>query len=142
MHYPECAGLPRGVFLISARDEQGARAIYGSPGRLQPVDAVAVTYRYAAPAAALQKPFRARGGTAFVAVLRGEVASDNPDLFVGVGTDPVAAPTCRPQIADAGVPETCRVTIEGGDRDVFVTTQGGGFGSNLGLTVVYVPAGG
>jgi hypothetical protein len=148
MHYPECRGQERGTFAISSRDEWGVVALYGSPGRVQPVDAVATTYRYATSGSPensfLNKPFRARGGSTFVAVLKGADGSIDPNLVVSFSPDAADEPECAPALVAAGVPEACRVTIRGADRDVYVGTQvvGGDFNVALALTVVYVPADG
>jgi serine protease len=149
MAYPECGGYAPGQFAVSLADEQGAAAVYGAPGRWQPQGAVPVAYRYELIGISrgslqpLNNAFTARRGTYFVAVMKGASVVDQPNLFVNIGSDPVAgSATCEPQI-DSESPETCRIRVpDDRDVDIRVAYQAGGVGStpsNFGLSIVYVP---
>lgn len=146
MTYPECGGYEPGQFAISATDAEGAVAIYGSPGHLQPDNATATTYRYelfGIPGGVINPfntPFIVRGGSTFVAVLKGATNADQPNLYVNRGdkAQPGTA-ECEPSVENDS-PETCRIEVPPGpNAEVFVSYQVGGNQGSLGLTIVYVP---
>ncbi len=149
MAYPECGGYPPGQFRISRSDELGAQAIYGAPGRQQPIGGETVTYRFdlsGTPTTfdTLNQPLRARAGSVFVAVLKGRTFLDSPNLYVNLDTEAaVGKSICQPPIDFDDMPETCRILIPPGvDRDVWIGYQAGSGGApraDLGLTVVYMP---
>lgn len=151
MAYPECiVGSDTGT-VISPDDEVGALALYGSPGRIQPGGAVPVSWRgqfeatEAGELTPVDEPFRVRGGTTFVAVLKGESDIGQPILYANVGSPPERSQgsTC----VSGGpftTPGVCRIEIAT-DTDVYVGVgaQGNDPSSarQLALSVAYVPAG-
>ncbi|HEU4535639.1 MAG TPA: M57 family metalloprotease, partial [Polyangiaceae bacterium] len=150
MTYPECLGDPQTQYLISPADEDGALALYGSPGRLQPGGAVPVAWRrfvegVGASPEPVGRALRARRGTTFVAVLRGQPIVDLPNLFVNVGAPAAAgASTCQPALEN-DTPEVCRVAIAADrDEDVYIAVSSGDAArsATFGLYVAYVPASG
>jgi serine protease len=148
MAYPECGGFISGQFKISDVDELGVVAIYGSPGRRQPDGSATVVDRIdlglVSGFSPLNVPFTVRGGSTFVATLRGGSTADFPNLYVSVGAEPsTTAADCAPNV-DNDSPETCRIEIPPGPNvEVRVAYQpgGGSAEARFGLTAVYVPGG-
>lgn len=147
MGYPECTGSQQLEFQMSPRDEWAARTVYGSPGRRQPIEGAQVSSRsLVSLSTTLAKPettFRARGGSVFVAVLRGSNRSDTVNLYVRLGqaTEIAQIDGCKTAFDVVDMPQVCRVPIPAGaDADVHVGYKAGGISTRVdgALSVVYV----
>jgi matrixin len=147
MSYPQCRGLPGSEYRISPGDEAGVQAVYGSPGRRQPDDTLpTVSYRYAfanvsGERVPLPEAFAVRGGSTFVAVLRGASPDGAPNLFVKVSSSnpKLDGTACQP-LLPGDTPETCRIDLlPGADATISVSVSSGARApAPLGLTAVYV----
>jgi serine protease len=126
MHYPHCNGSSSDLDW-TARDAQGAAALYGAPGGDSGTGPAAGTARSDARTGTLAQgaahtygAYAVLPGTTFTATLAG---SGDPDLYVRWG----AAPTtthyhCRPYLD--GPSEQCTLTVPAGETTAYVMVRG------------------
>jgi hypothetical protein len=153
MAYSECTKGSPGEFKMSLRDEEGALALYGAPGRRQPVEGTQVSYRTPTFATKTLNPLtisllRARAGSTVVVVLKSASENDITNLYVRLDkpVEDTQTDGCRSGVNATGVPQVCRLAIPT-DRDaqVFIGVKAVPVSSadpqvDAGLSVVYVQA--
>ncbi|HEU4534774.1 MAG TPA: hypothetical protein VFS00_11675, partial [Polyangiaceae bacterium] len=150
MAYDECITGDPSDFKMSLTDEQGALAAYGAPGRFQRVEGPQVAYRSPMPLndslVQLEIPaLRARAGSTFVAVLRGQSGADSVNLYVRLDrkAEVNQADGCKAELAIPGVPQVCRLEIPR-ERDalvhVGVKTAGASLKADGALSIIFVQA--
>jgi Dual-action HEIGH metallo-peptidase len=150
MAYSECSRGSPGDFKMSLRDEEGALAIYGAPGRRQTVEGTQVSYRSSVLVTSAFSPLsntslRARAGSTVVVVLKGQSDADSVSLYVRLDkpTEVTQADGCRSEVNAVGVPQVCRLAIPPDrDADVFVGVKTAGTSTRVdgGLSIIYVQA--
>jgi hypothetical protein len=81
-----------------------------------------------------------RGGSTFVAVLKGATNGDLPNLYVNRGeTAQPGTAECEPEVENDS-PETCRIEVPPGPNvEIFVSYNIENSQGSLGLTIAYVP---
>jgi serine protease len=141
MHYPQCNGTQNGDLVITARDREGAVALYGAPGGNPPPPPPpgggtpttdTRSGSLAQGAWSTSYSYNVVPGSTFRAVITG---SGDPDLYVRWGSAPTTtAYNCRPYLD--GASETCSLTVPAGTTSAYVRVRGY-TSSTFNLTVDY-----
>jgi serine protease len=129
MHYPQCNGTGT-TLVMTARDRQGAAALYGAPGGGNPPPpppppGCTPTSGSASGTLALNQmiryqPLPVSPGSTFRVVMTG---SGDPDLYVRFGTPPTLTSfNCRPYLD--GPNETCNLTVPAGQSQAHIMVHG------------------
>ncbi|MGE3543188.1 MAG: pre-peptidase C-terminal domain-containing protein, partial [Kofleriaceae bacterium] len=125
MHYPQCNGASNNLDW-SARDAEGAEALYGAPGSEpeEPGDGVPTTDSGdgAVPFNGIDQyePLQVVPGTTFTVTMTG---TGDPDLYVRWGAAPnLQQFNCRPYID--GPDETCSLTVPVGESLAYLMVHG------------------
>lgn len=127
MHYPHCGGSDASLSL-SARDGEGAAAVYGAPGGGAPTPTPSPgTPRSGAADGSVgagetqrYRPLDVVPGSALRVALSG---SGDADLYVRFGAEPTATEyDCRPYRADSE--ETCELTVPAGETAAHFQVRG------------------
>lgn len=129
MHYPQCNGTSS-TLAMTARDRQGAAALYGAPGggpNPPPPPPPGGTPRSGSASGTLAQgqqqqynPLTVLAGSEFRVVMTG---AGDPDLYVRFGAPPTTtAFNCRPFLD--GASETCVLTVPSGQSQAFIMVRG------------------
>ncbi len=135
MHYPQCNGTGDWTLVLTARDVEGAGALYGAVG-VPPPPAPGSDYSgsLAQGQTANFGPFTVAAGGRFDVVMTG---SGDPDLYVRWGAPPTTSTyNCRPYLS--GASETCSLTVPSGTTSAYVMVRGY-TASSYALDVTYTP---
>ncbi|MCP3143576.1 M57 family metalloprotease [Pyxidicoccus xibeiensis] len=126
MHYPHCNGSQTGDLVLTAKDIQGAQALYGAPGTNPPPPPTGTpatdtrSGSIARNGTANFGPYTVLAGTTFKVVMTG---TGDPDLYVRFGAAPTTtAYNCRPFLG--GAAETCELTVPSGQTSAYVQVRG------------------
>ncbi|WP_437594224.1 M57 family metalloprotease [Sorangium sp. So ce1000] len=134
MHYPQCNGTGDWNFVLTARDIQGAQALYGPPGGgggggdgggAGGSTPVTESFSSSVNAGAFvdigsSAGFAVTPGTGLTVAMTG---TGDPDLYVRFGSAPTTASyTCRPYLS--GASETCKLTVPAGQTKAYVKVRG------------------
>ena len=136
MHYPQCNGIDSWALELTAKDAQGAAALYGAPtgGSTPPTDPVdpptttppagTTTENQSGSVAKSGSkyygPFSVTAGTVFDVQMTG---TGDADLYVRFGAAPTTSSyTCRPYLD--GSAESCSVTVPPGQSQAYIMVAG------------------
>lgn len=127
MHYPQCNGTRQGDLVITARDAQGAAALYGAPATAPPPSTAGVqrTTQFSGAVSAGQflraaEPLPVVPGSRLTVTMTG---SGDPDLYVRFGAQPTTAEfTCRPYLE--GAAEQCDLDVPAGQTAAYLGVRG------------------
>ncbi|XXF78920.1 M57 family metalloprotease [Myxococcaceae bacterium GXIMD 01537] len=146
MHYPQCNGSQTGDLVLTAKDIQGAQALYGAPGTdpnpPNPPTGTPTTETKSGSISASQNvnfgPFSVVAGSTFKVTMTG---SGDPDLYVQFGAAPTTSSyACRPYLS--GASESCNLTVPAGTTSAYIMVRGYAAGT-YSLTIEYTkPASG
>ncbi|TQF15330.1 matrixin family metalloprotease [Myxococcus llanfairpwllgwyngyllgogerychwyrndrobwllllantysiliogogogochensis] len=147
MHYPQCNGSQSGDLVLTAKDIQGAVALYGAPGGTDPeppgpgTGTPTTETRSGSVATGSNTsygPFNVVAGTSFSVAMTG---TGDPDLYVRFGAVPTTTTyDCRPYLS--GASESCNVTVPAGVTTAYIMVRGYATGT-FNLTINYTkPAAG
>ncbi|AKQ69276.1 Bacterial leucyl aminopeptidase [Myxococcus hansupus] len=130
MHYPHCNGTQMGDLVLTQRDIDGARALYGF---------VYVTETLSGstwePGIVHYSPFSVAPGSTFDVEMTG---TGDPDLYVRFGAPPTMdAWDCRPYEYSAN--ERCTLVVPAGVNTAYVMIPGYGGDPSFHLNIRYVP---
>ena len=125
MHYPQCNGSSSDLSM-TARDRQGAAALYGAPGSNPPPPPVG-TPRTATSEGSLAR--REEANFDAIQVLPGTLLSaeitgtGDVDLYVRFGSSPtLGSYDCRPYLN--GSSERCALDVPAGETEAFIMLRG------------------
>ncbi|MBI5548556.1 MAG: matrixin family metalloprotease [Deltaproteobacteria bacterium] len=135
MHYPQCNGTGGWTLQLTAKDAQGAQALYGAPvssseppapTEPEPTTPAAGTTSETVNATVAKGgsksfgPYAVVPGTVFSVVMSG---SGDPDLYVRFGAAPTSSAwDCRPYTD--GAAETCSINVPAGKTTAYLMVNG------------------
>ena len=143
MHYPHCPGSTNsGDLVVTAKDKQGAAALYGAPGSTNPNPDPTPTPRTesisgsaSANRLVVIKTVSVRPGTELTARFTG--GSGDPDLYVNFGSAPSTSTYACRSISATAV-ESCTATVPAGATTAQIAIYAYDVRSSASGSVTYV----